>query len=237
MVYLGLALLIGLGLVGFGIGGGFGSGGIFDAFTGKEGSNGATYNSQVSSAQKRAQHHPKEPAAWAALINAELHQAGSPGYADPVTGKYTPQGKELLNQVSQSWTTYLSLNPSHPSPDLAQRMAALVYSEEGLNQPSEAVQALQIVVAAKPSSAALYGALAAAAYKANNVREGDLAAQKAVSLTPSAQRAAVKAQLEAEKKSAGSPSAATVTPGSGGSSVPVTIKTAPKRGKTGAAKK
>lgn len=236
VVYLGLALLIGLGLVGFGIGGGFGGGGIFDALTGKEGTSGASFGQQVSSAQKRAQHHPQDPAAWAALINAQLHQASSPGYADPVTGKFTSQGKELLNQVSQSWKTYLALNPPHANSELAERMASAVYGEEGLNEPSEALQAWQIVIADKPPSAALYGALAGAAYKAHNTRVGDLAAQKAVSLAPAAERTAVKTQLEAEKKSSATSSLtsgnATVTPSSGGSSVPVTIKPAPKSGST-----
>jgi hypothetical protein len=244
VVYLGLAVLIGLGLVGFGIGGGFGSSGIFNALTNKEGSSGASFGSQVSSAQRRTQHHPQEPAAWAALIDAQLHQAGSPEYTD-VTGKYTSQGKALLPHISQAWQSYLALNPPHPDSELAERMASLVYGEEGLNQPSEAVQALQIVVAAKPPSAALYGALAMAAYKAKNTRQGDLASQKAVSLSPPAQRKAVKAQLEQEKKSVETSAAsaalksgsATVTPTSGGSHVPVTIKTAgTSSANTGAAK-
>src|SRR5216684_748550 len=50
------------------------------------------------------------------------------------------------------------------------------------NQPAQAVQALQIVVAARPNSAALYAALAEYAYKAHNVGVGDLASAKAVSL-------------------------------------------------------
>ncbi|MCL2770546.1 MAG: hypothetical protein FWD42_10655, partial [Solirubrobacterales bacterium] len=125
VVYLGLAVLIGLGLVGFGIGGGFGSSGILNALTNKEGGRGASFGSQVSSAQKRTQRTPQDPAAWAALINAQLHQAGSPEYTD-LTGKYTSQGKALLPQISQAWRSYLSLNPPHPDSEIAERMANLV---------------------------------------------------------------------------------------------------------------
>ena len=37
VIYIGLALLMGVGLVGFGIGGGFGGGGLFSAATNNEG--------------------------------------------------------------------------------------------------------------------------------------------------------------------------------------------------------
>jgi hypothetical protein len=56
-------------------------------------------------------------------------------------------------------------------------------------------------VAARPTSAALYAALAQYAYKAHNVRVGDLASQRAVSLAPAAQRARVKNELAEVKKS------------------------------------
>jgi hypothetical protein len=75
-----------------------------------------------------------------------------------------------------------------------------IYGEEGLKQPEKAVQVLQIVVAARPTSASLYAALAEYAYKAHNVRVGDLASAKAVSLAPAAQRVRVKNELAEVKK-------------------------------------
>ena len=77
--------------------------------------------------------------------------------------------------MAQAWNSYLALNPPKPNAELAQRMVA-VFGEEGLNEPAAAVQVLQIVVAARPTSAALYAALAEYAYKAHNTRVGDLAA-------------------------------------------------------------
>jgi hypothetical protein len=69
-----------------------------------------------------------------------------------------------------------------------------VYGETGLNEPSKAVEVLQIVVAARPT-AAYYSQLAIYAYKASNVRLGDLAAAKAVSLAPANSRTRLKREL------------------------------------------
>ena len=62
------------------------------------------------------------------------------------------------------------------------------------------MQVLQIAVAARPTSAALYAALAECAYKAHNTRVGDLAAAKAVSLAPAAERRALKNELAKVRK-------------------------------------
>ena len=85
--------------------------------------------------------------------------------------KLTSKGKELFSQTAQSWNSYLALNPPKPNPTLAKQMVR-VFGEEGLNQPSEEVQVLQIVVAGEPQSAALFGALAEYAYKAHNTASG-----------------------------------------------------------------
>lgn len=70
-----------------------------------------------------------------------------------------------------------------------------MYGKEGLNNPTSAVEVLQLLVAAKPESAALYGDLASSAYQAKNIREGDLAARKTIALTPAKERKNVEAQL------------------------------------------
>ncbi|HEY7933005.1 MAG TPA: hypothetical protein VID48_04200 [Solirubrobacteraceae bacterium] len=198
VVYVGLALLMGVGLVGFGIGGGIGGGGLFNASKNEE-TGGASFSSQIEKQKGILKKRPNDVAAWAALINAQLHQAGNESYSSPTTGLYTSKGKELLGQVAIAWSHYLALD-SNPSPELAQRMFN-VFSEEGLDQPSAAVTALQIVIPTRPPSAALYGELAQYSYMAHNTREGDLASAKAVSIAPSAQRARLKSELAEIKKS------------------------------------
>jgi hypothetical protein len=194
VVYIGLAILIGLGLVGFGIGGGFGGGGIFTAGTENGGSGSASFANQIKHYRKLTVQQPTNQAAWEGLAKALLHEAGG-----VTQNGINEKGKELLHEAADAWTHYLALSPSKPNSELAQLMVT-VYGEEALNQPAQAVQALQVVVAARPTSAAYWALLAQYAYKARNVRQGDLAAAKAVSLSPAAQRARVKAELAEVRK-------------------------------------
>jgi hypothetical protein len=212
VIYTGLALLMGVGLVGFGIGGGFGGGGLLNAANNNEGSNGVTFSSEIKKYKKLIKEQPSNASAWEKLTNAQLHEASNEAYVTR-TG-VTRKGKELFSEVAQSWSRYLALNPAKPNPELAQRMV-IVFGEEGLNQPAAAVQVLQIVVAARPASASLYASLATYAYKAHNVRVGDLASERAVSLAPVSERARLQRQLAALKKNPTGNSSETATSKSG----------------------
>lgn len=194
VIYIGLALLMGVGLVGFGIGGGFGSGGILNAASNGEGGGNTSFVAQIKKYKKLTAQQPASTTAWEQLTLAQLHEAG--GFTQ---NGLTSKGKELFEQAGESWQRYLALKPPNPSVPIAHQML-LVYGEEGLNQPAQAVQVLQIVVAAQPTSAALYAQLAEYAYKAKNTRLGDLSAEKAVALAPAAQRARVKTELAEIKK-------------------------------------
>ncbi len=198
VIYIGLALLMGVGLVGFGIGNGSSGGGLLNAATKNEGSGGATFSDQIKRYKKLTAQQPTNVAAWEKLLSAQLHEAGGEAYV-PRAGVPTGKGKELYAQAAQSWNRYLALNPPKPNSELAQRMVT-VFGEEGLNEPAAAVAVLQIVVATRPTSASLYASLAQYAYKAHNTRVGDLASAKAVILVPEAQRARLKTELAAIKK-------------------------------------
>jgi hypothetical protein len=197
VIYTGLALLMGVGLVGFGIGGGFGGGGLLNATSENEGANSASFASQIKKYEKLTKKQPNNVSAWEKLTTAQLHEAGGEAYVTQ-TG-LTSKGKELFSQVAQSWNSYLALNPPKPSLVLAKQMVR-VFAEEGLNQPSEAVKVLQIVVAGEPAGESIYAALAEYAYKAHDTRVGDLASGKAVGLAPAAQRKQLKTQLATIKK-------------------------------------
>jgi len=198
VIYIGLALLLGVGLVGFGIGGGCGGGGgLLNAANSSEGSSSASFSAQIKKYEKLTEQQPTNASAWESLANAQLHEAGGEKYV--TSSGVTSKGKELFTQAAHSWDTYVSLNPTKPNPELAERMLT-VFGEEGLNEPKAAVAVLQIVVAARPTSAALYASLAEYAYKAGNPRVGDLATEKAVSLAPAAERAHLKSELAAIKK-------------------------------------
>ncbi len=195
VIYTGLALLMGVGLVGFGVGS-FGGGGLFNAATSNEGSNAASFANQIKKYEKLTKLHPRQASGWEGLTKNLLHEAGGEEFTTN-TGLVTSKGQVLYKRASQAWNSYIALNPPKPNAELAQLMFT-VYGETGLNEPSKAVEVLQIVVAARPT-AAYYAQLAIYAYKASNTRLGDLSAAKAVSLAPANSRTRLKRELSEYK--------------------------------------
>jgi hypothetical protein len=211
VIYGGLALLIGAGLVFFGVGAGVGGGGLLDSLTGNEGSNSASFANQIKKYKKLTQQQPTSVYGWEQLTLAQLHEAGGEAYF--VNQSLTPQGRELFGQTAKSWNSYIALKPPKPNAQLALQMVR-VFGVEGLNEPAEAVKVLQIVIPAKSGSpsqyqASLYISLAEYAYQAHNTRIGDLASAKAVALAPSAQRKQLKTQLATIKANPNGTEAAT----------------------------
>jgi len=201
IIYLGLAILMGGGLVLLGVGTGTGGGGLLDIFTGGSSSTSA----QISSAERRANRevrlHPQDPRGWADLARARYQTAGLGDNYDQTAnqgaGAFTTQGRVKLRSAATAWQRYLTLEPDHPDPTLA-RLMANVYDATGIDDPAQAATAMEIVTEAQPSASA-YGALAQYAYLAGQERKGDLAAARAVQLAPAAQRRLVRTQLAAAK--------------------------------------
>lgn len=191
IVYIGLAVLIGVGLIGFGVGGGFGSGGILSGVSNSEGGGTARFSGTIKRYEQRTRQNPSDLAAWEGLTKALLNEASN--YTQ--SGAVTSQAKALFRRASDAWTSYLALNPPKPSTELATLMSTIVYPEESLNEPAKEVQALQIVVAARPEVLAFWTELAQYAYKAHNARIGDLASERAVGLAPAADRTRLKREL------------------------------------------
>jgi len=199
VIYTGLAILIGVGLVGFGIGGGLGASGLFNALGTNNGSSQSTFSSQIAKDQKVTREHPNSAAAWDQLATDLYRQAGTGSNYNTTSDQFTTQSHGLLQQISQAWQQYLTLNPNNPDPTLAQYMV-FVYGgtqSDGLTNPSAELAAEQIVIgAATQPSAQQYLTLADIAYSAKNVREGDLAGSKAIALSPSSQRAELRTYLK-----------------------------------------
>lgn len=200
-VYIALASLFLVGFLGFGVGGGFGGGGILENVFGNKEGKAVGFSGQIEAAEKRIHKNPSDAEAWAKLADGRLHEAGaSSEYFDESTESYTPAGKALLVKVASAWNRYMELKPSKPNLTVAQEMLR-VYSQQGLNQPAENVKVLQqVVIPNKPASASWYGDLAVFAYQANNPHLGDLASQKTLDLTPAKQRSTVKQELEKVKE-------------------------------------
>jgi hypothetical protein len=214
IVYGSLALLLGLGLVAFGVGGAT-SGGLFDAFGGG-GSDTSIYSDQAEALTKKVTVDPKDEASWAALTKAQVQQASIIGY-DQATQTFTAAGKAELEKGASSWQSYLALNPKKPDDRVASLMVN-AYGPGGLNQPAKSAGALKVVI----ESAALYSQLAVLTYLAGDKRESDIAEQRALELTPADERKLVAAQLATQRTQIDSANAQAVqeqsqgTPGLGG---------------------
>jgi hypothetical protein len=196
-VYLGLAILMGGGLVLFGVGAGNGLGGLLNAFNGGGSTSGqkSVVSQQEKDAIKQTQLNPNNPQAWAALLQARWTSAGQGSNFNSSTGQFTKAGLNELNLATQAWQKYLKLT-KNPDPDLAV-LAARAYAGQS-NYAGEAA-AWDIETLANPSAVKGYECLAVSAYAAGQTRKGDLAATKALSLVPKAQQALLKNQINSAK--------------------------------------
>lgn len=200
VIYLGLAILMGGGLVLFGIGTGTGGGGLFDVFNGSSSSTSAQVSSTEKHAAREVRLHPQDPKGWADLARARYQTAGLGGNYDQTTNAFTSDGRAKLATAATAWQRYLKLDPQHPDATLA-RLMATAYSQDGLDQPADAATAIEIVTEQQPSAAA-YATLAEYAYLAGQMRKGDLASGKAVQLEPAAQQRSLRTQLASIRRQA-----------------------------------
>ncbi len=197
-VYLFLAVLIGGGLVLFGVGAGNGLGGLLNGLTGSGSNSGQ--QSAVSQAEKQAikatQLNPNSAAAWAKLVQARWSGAtSSSSNVNSSTGQFTAAGKTELATLGQNYQRYTAL-VKQPDPNVA-ILAARAY--QYLGNYSAATNAWSDITAANPTQATAFECLAANAYAAGNTRTGDLSSAKAVSLVPKAQQTLLKSNIEKAK--------------------------------------
>ncbi len=107
----------------------------------------------------------------------------------------TSKGKELFHQAAAG------VEQLHrPEPAQAQRRTGAADGDgvrrrrASTNRPRRS-KSCRSRSPRRPTDAALYASLAEYAYKAKNIRVGDLASEKAVSLSPAAERTRVKNEL------------------------------------------
>ena len=199
VVYIGLAVLIGAGLVLFGVGTGSGGGGLFGAFTGSGSSNSS--NGQLVSAVKKdtaaTKANPQSAAAWAKLVQDRYSLANNTGY-DETTRTYSAKAKVQLQYMTQAYEQYTKL-VAKPALNTA-LYAATAYG--ALQSFSNAAAAYQAVYNASPTDRNALQCIAVTSYAAGNTRVGGLAEAKLLSkLKNKAQRKATKTELAEAKKS------------------------------------
>ena len=197
-VYLFLAVLIGGGLVLFGVGAGNGLGGLLNGLTG--GGSTAGQQSAISQAEKNAikatTRDPNNAAAWVNLIQARWSTArSSNAYVDPNTGQFTAAGKKELTALGQDYQRYKPL-VKQPDPNVSILAAR---ANQYLGNYSAAATTWSDITTANPTEATAFECLAANAYAANQTRTGDLASAKALSLVPKVQRTLLKSNIDKAK--------------------------------------
>ncbi len=195
--YLSLAVLMGGGLVLFGIGGDV-SGGLLNAFDGSGGGSDVNQalEDRIDRQEQRLQSNPANIAVLQSLVrdNYQLATSQQPSGATA----FPDEARDDLQKAANYWQRYLKAESEKPSPSTA-LYALRVYDVTALNQPKQAAQAASIIAEDQNDSSA-YLQLVAYAALAGDKRTANLATQKAVDLAPKSQRKQVEQQAEALKK-------------------------------------
>ena len=223
-VYLALAILMGVGLVAFGIGSGV-NGGLSDLFGGGNGSNKGdeVIKKKIDTAEKQLQANPKNASALAQVIRGHYQLATA---QSDTTGQFTKDATADLLGAANAWERYLATKPAKPDLGLARVM---VQDYSGLAQLTQeataktrywtgAASAAELIAAAKPSPQN-YVALVQFATLAGQTNKADLAGKKAIQLAPKGQRKTAQQQVAAAK--------AAGTSQAGGGTSPAPTGTAP----------
>jgi hypothetical protein len=193
--YLMLALLMGGGLVLFGIGGDV-SGGLVDAFKSEDsGGDNSQLEERIERNETRLAASPANEALLAALVRDNFALASA--RLESGATEFPPEAKADLRKASTYWVRYVDA-VDKPSDSLA-RLALQIYDPAGLDQPKQAQRAMQIV-AERQNDFQAYLALVQRAVTAGDTRTADLAGQKAVDLAPKDLRKQVEKQVEQLKK-------------------------------------
>ena len=185
-----LAVLMGGGLVLFGIGGDV-SGGLFDAFSGRSNSGNDVVEERVEKNEERAAANPRAVKAHKELVR---------DYYSLAVGQASDQGifpadaQDDLRKAGTHWNAYLDAEKSDPDASLA-RVALQVYDVSALNQPQQAVKAARII-AADGNDPNAYLQLIQYALLAGDKRVERLASAKVIDLVPKNQRKAARKRIQ-----------------------------------------
>ena len=202
VTYLTLAVLMGGGLVFFGIGGDV-QGGLFDAFSDRSTSGNQLIEDRIEDNEKKLEANPRDEGVLKDLVRDRYALANDQIQTD---GTYTEDGKEQLAEADEAWQRYLEVKQKKRDSSLASLMLQ-VYGPGALGKAAEAAEAAEIVAEARPSANA-YLQLTQFAAQAGQKRKARLAGDKAIELAPKRQRSTVKQFVE----QALNPQAATPTP-------------------------
>ncbi|MCW2990124.1 MAG: hypothetical protein JWM73_718 [Solirubrobacterales bacterium] len=197
VIYAALAILMGGGLVLFGVGGS--GGGLFsNSGNGSSQSVSDITKKRLEKAEAAVKAKPQDAAAWAAVTRARFQSISTTEIT--TQGQYVAGGVAKAKSAEAAWDRYLSLNPPKPDLNLANLMRQVLL---GLGDTAKAVAAQEIIIEqTKPPTYESYRQLAFLAYAAGQTRKAELSSQKAIELAPKDQRNTLKSQLDQAKAQA-----------------------------------
>lgn len=208
VIYVCLAVLMAVALVGFGIGGNV-SGGIFDAvgLGGGDTASDPRYDAQIERAEQTLQTDPKDEKALLTLARTHF-LAGQAAAETDEAGQVTLTEETLsrYRDATDAWERYLATKPKQPDDGVATLMIQ-AYSGSAGADPTRlesdlegAFKAAQIVAEARPSAGTNLQ-LATYAYLAGEDEVGEQAEQDALREAPDATtKSQIKSQVEQAKQ-------------------------------------
>lgn len=208
VVYAMLAVLLAVGLVGFGIGSDA-TGGLSDIFGGGSASSG--FEGQIEDAETKAEEKPNDARAQLEVAVLYIQQGNQQLDADQATGQtiVTPDAEESFNKAADAWAAYLKLKPPKPDTGTAIQLAGVHFLlaqnssslTDAIVELENAVDAQRVATDADPSVGNL-GNLAYYLYLSGQIAEADTVAAQAVAKTPKDEQAQARKEFEAIKKQA-----------------------------------
>jgi hypothetical protein len=225
VVYAGLAVLMGGGLIFFGIGGS--GGGFFsDVGGGGGGDGGNPFEDQISDAETRLQQNPQDTAALGELVQLHYQAGSNQILVDEESGaqSLTEEGDQQLREGADAWDRYLKLTqksgqqPAAGVSSIAVQTfsvladasfsqalnstsgtEALDFANDAVTSWSDAAEAQRILAEAQPAGQA-FANLAFFLYRAGDIAGGDQAAAQAGQEAAANEKAAIEQQLKQTKK-------------------------------------
>ena len=206
-IYGTLAVLMGGGLIFFGIGSDA-SGGLSEIFG--NGSADSGFEDQIEDAENEVEENPRNQAALLDLVTLNAQAGGQQAEGIDERSGYPILGsdsEESYNQAAEAWARYLALKPKRPDPTAA-LLLANAYFVLAVNANSAASAQIDLENAADVQQIAVDGnpiignlnSLATYLYLAGRSQEGDRVAAQLLAKAPPGQRNQIEKQLEATKK-------------------------------------
>ena len=149
-IYLGLAILMGGGLVLFGVGGNV-SGGLLDAIKNNPSStNNDVFQKRLEAAEKLATAQPKNAQAWANVVKLRFQVAGDRRQLRrPERSRSPTRARPSCSASTRRGTHYLDLDPKKIDATAATYMVQ-AYAPGALDQSDKLVRAYELVIDGTP---------------------------------------------------------------------------------------